>query len=100
MELIDFEAVVDDIDKLELDYEEDTNNFFLDNSQQEQGTFLYFYRKFHNQAHEISDTLNHKSNNNCKLDTRDLQPEMYREIDRDHVQFDEFKGCEKTALKI
>ena len=33
MELIDFEAVVDDIDKLELDYEEDTNNFFLDNSQ-------------------------------------------------------------------
>ena len=33
MELIDFEAVVDDIDKLELDYEEDTDNFFLDNSQ-------------------------------------------------------------------
>lgn len=29
MELIDFEAVVDDIDKLELDYEEDTDNFFF-----------------------------------------------------------------------
>ena len=33
MELVDFEAVADDIDKLELDYEEDTDNFFLDNSQ-------------------------------------------------------------------
>lgn len=29
MELIDFEAVVDDIDKLELDYEEDTDKFFF-----------------------------------------------------------------------
>ena len=29
MELIDFEAVVDDTDKLELDYEEDADNFFF-----------------------------------------------------------------------
>ena len=73
MEFVDYEAeVVDDTDKLELDYEEeDTDKNFLDDSQQEQGTSLIFHRKFHNKSSEISDALNDRSNDNCKLGTRD-----------------------------
>ena len=40
------------------------------------------------------------SNNNCKLDIQDLQPEMYWKIDRSFVEFDEFDGYEKVAEKF
>lgn len=46
---------------------------------------------------EISDMLNNRSDDNCRLDTRDLQLEMYWEIDIDYVQFDEFEGYEKAT---
>lgn len=45
---------------------------FLDSSQQQQGTSLNFYRKFRNQSREIFDALNDRSDDSCKLDTRDL----------------------------
>ena len=35
-----------------------------------------------------------------KLDAGDLQPEMYWEIDRSFVEFDEFDGYEKVAEKF
>ena len=40
------------------------------------------------------------SDNNCKLDIQDLQPEMYWKIDRSFVEFDEFDGYEKVAEKF
>lgn len=47
MELIDFEAVVDDIDKLELDYEEDTDNlFFLATANRSRVHFYIFTENF------------------------------------------------------
>ena len=49
---------------------------------------------------EISGALNDRSDDNCKLDTQDLQPEMCWEIDRDCVQFDEFQGYEKATEKF
>ena len=60
---------------------------------------LNFYRKFHNQSREIFDALNDRSDDSCKLDTRDLQPEIYWEIDKSLVQFDEFE-LSKTGRKI
>ena len=101
MEFVGFEAeVVDDTNKLELDYEEDTDKSFLDDGQQKQSTSLNFYRKFQNQSQKISDALNDRSDDNCKLDIRDLQPEMYWEINRNHIQFDEFESHEKATKKI
>ena len=71
MEFVGFEAeVVDDTNKLELDYEEDTDKSFLDDGQQKQSTSLNFYRKFQNQSQKISDALNDRSDDNCKLDIR------------------------------
>ena len=84
MEFIDFQAEVDDSDNdnLELDFvENDEDKNFVDISQKEPGTFLNFYRKFHNQSREIYDDLNDRSDNIWKSDIRDLQPEMYWEID-------------------
>ena len=101
MRFVDFEAnIVDDTGKLELDYEEDAHKNFLDDSQQQQGTSLNFYRKFNNQSRKISDTLKERRDGIRKLDTRDLQPEMYWEINSDHVQFDEFKGHGKATEKF
>ena len=87
MEFIDFQARTDyDNDDSEFDPPEyNADKIFLGDSQQQQGTSLNFYRKFHNQSHEIFDALNNRSDDNCKLDTRDLQPEMYWEIDRSFV---------------
>ena len=84
MEFIDFQAEVDDSDNdnLELDFvENDEDKNFADISQKEPGTFLNFYRKFHNQSREIHDDLNDRSDNIWKSDICDLQPEMYWEID-------------------
>ena len=84
MEFIDFQAEVDDSDNdnLELDFvENDEDKNFVDISQKEPGTSLNFYRKFHNQSREIHDDLNDRSDNIWKSDIRDLQPEMYWEID-------------------
>ena len=61
---------------------------------------LNFYKKFLFQQCEISDTLNDRSDDNCKLDNCDVQPEMYQEMDRDHVQFGEVKGQEKETEKL
>ena len=83
MEFIDFQAEVHDSDNynLELDFvENDEDKNFVD-SQKEPGTSLNFYRKFHNQSREIQDDLNDRSDNIWKSDIRDLQPEMYWEID-------------------
>ena len=101
MEFIDFQAKVDDSDddNLELDFvkiEEHKN--FGDNTQEESGTYLNFYRKFHNQSREICYVLNNRSDD--KLDIRDLQPKKYWEIDRSVVEFDEFDGYEKAAEKF
>lgn len=56
MQFIDFEAeVFHDTDRLVFDHEEEvTGKKSFGHSQQGQGTFLNFYRKFHNQSHEIS----------------------------------------------
>ena len=101
MEFVDFKAeVVDDTAKLELDYEEDIYKIFLDDRQQEQDTSINFYRKFQNQPHEISDALNDRSEDNCKLNIRDLQPEMYWEIYRDCTQFDEFEDYKNVTKRF
>ena len=75
MEFIDFQAKVDDSDndKLKLDFVKiDEHKNFGDNTQEESGAYLNFYRKFHNQSREIR---NNRSDG--KLDIRDLQPKMY-----------------------
>ena len=51
-----------------------------DTQRQESGET--FYRKLHTQSREIHNALNNRGNDNCKLDTRNLQSEMYWEIDR------------------
>ena len=99
MELADFEAeVIDDADGLDEEKENTEDQQILDGS--EQGTSLNFCRKFHNQSREISDALNDSSDDGCKLNTRDLQPEMYWDGDCEHVQFDNFEGEEKAAEKF
>ena len=87
MEFTDFQAGTDyDNDDSEFDPpENNADKNFLGDSQQQQCTSLNFYRKSHNQLHEIFDALNNRSDDNCKLDTRDLQHEMYWEIDRSFV---------------
>ena len=96
MEFIDFQAEVEDDDNdtannnLELGFaknEEDKN--FVNDSRQKPDTSLSFDR-FLNQSPEIHNALNDRSNDNCKLDTHNLQPEMYWEIDRSFVEFDKF----------
>ena len=103
MEFIDFQAEVDDSESnnLELYFvENDEDKNFVDDSQEDRIISLNFYRKFHNQSREIHAALNDRSNNNCKLGTRDLQSEMYWEIDRGFVEFDKFDGYEKAAEKF
>lgn len=102
MQFIDFQAEdVDGTVRFDLEYEEDaTDKIFLDGGRQEQCTSLNFYRKFHDQSREISNALNDRSEDNCRLDTRHLQPEMYWETVRDHVQFDEFEGYERATEKF
>ena len=65
----------------------------------QQGTSINVYRKFHNQSCGIFDALNDQSDDGSKLDKHDLQPEMYWEIDRSFVQFNEFDGWEEIAKK-
>ena len=102
MEFINFQAEVDDGNgDLERDFAENNEDGkFTDDSQQEPSTSLSFDRRFHNQSREIRDALNGRSDDNCKLDTLDLQPEMYWEIDRSFVEFEKFDGYEKTVEKF
>ena len=39
-------------------------------------------------------------NNKSKIDSRDLQPEMFYQINREFVEFDEFQSHKKVANKF
>ena len=41
------------------------------------GSSVNFYRRFHNQTRKVFEALNDRIEDNCKLDRRDLQPEIY-----------------------
>ena len=45
----------------------------------------------------MHDVLNGKSDDNCKLDTHDLQPEIYWETDRSFAEFDKFESYGKVV---
>ena len=65
----------------------------------QQGSSVNFYRRFHNQTRKVFEALNDRIEDNCKLDRRNLQPEIYWEIDKSFVQFDEFDGWQGAATK-
>lgn len=89
------------INFLELDFfENEADKNFLDDDQELQDTSLKFCRKFHSQSREMSPALNNRSNANCKLDTHDLQPEIYWETERSFVQSDQFNVYKKAAEKF
>ena len=101
MEFIDSKSIDIDADiakeNLEVIYDEDSNDkkFIDDYQQQESG--VSFYIKFHNQSREIQDALDDRSEDNCKLDIRDLQPEMYWEIVRDLLNLTRLKVMKKQC---
>ena len=78
MEFIDFEAsVVEDTDRLEVDHEErDPDKNFWDESQQEQSTSFKFLQK-NSFSSSVKFLIHYRSDDNCKLDNCDVQPEMY-----------------------
>lgn len=73
---------------------------FVDDEESELCDSLSWYRRFHSQFDELSDTLNDRSDDNCQIDSRNLQCEMYWEINREHIQFDEFIGYEKAVQNL
>ena len=97
MEFINFEVEAIDnsnsINDLKLNFDE--NKHFAGNKQIASAS-----GRLYNHSRETHDALNDRSDNNCKLDTRDLQDEMYWEIDWSFVDFDEFEGYEKIVKKI
>ena len=101
MEFIDSKSIDIDADiakeNLEVIYDEDSNDkkFIDDYQQQESG--VSFYIKFHNQSREIQDALDDRSEDNCKLSIRDLEPEMYWEIDRDLLNLTRLKVMKKQC---
>lgn len=44
--------------------------------------------------------LNVRSNDESKIDTRDLQPEIFYHIKREFVEFDKFDSYEKVAISL
>lgn len=51
-----------------------------------------------NQTHDPAEAVN--DDDGLRLDRRDLQPEMFYCINREHVEFDEFDGNQKCAEKF
>ena len=101
MEFIDSQSIDTDAEiakeNLEVIYDEDSNDKkFIDDYQQQESD-VSFYRKFHNQSREVQDALDDRSEDNCKLDIRDLQPEMYLKIDRDLLNLTRFKVMKKQC---
>ena len=99
---INFQAEIDDgSGHLALHFVENKEvKKFIDDSQKKPGTSLNFYRRFHNQSCEICDALNYKNDNNCKLNTRNLQLETYCKIDRNFIEFKKFDSYEKNVEKF
>ena len=101
MEFVNSQSIDVDVDiakeNLEVIYDEDSNDkkFIDDYQQQESG--VSFYIKFHNQSREIQDALDDRSEDNCKLSIRDLEPEMYWEIDRDLLNLTRLKVMKKQC---
>ena len=101
MEFVNSQSIDVDVDiakeNLEVIYDEDSNDkkFIDDYQQQESG--LTFYRKFHNQPREIQDALDDRSEDNCELSIRDLEPEMYWEIDGDLLNLTRLKVMKKQC---
>ena len=99
---INFQAEIDDSSgHLALLFVENNEvKKFIDDSQKKPGTSLNFDRRFHNQSCEICDALNDKNDNNCKLNTRNLQLETYCKIDRNFLEFQKFDSYEKNVEKL
>ena len=80
----------------ELTFSDNQNNF-IDDSNEECNQPRSFYR-FVNQAHVSVEAVN--DSNGSQRDRRDLQPEMFFSIDKEHVEFDEFDDVKKCAEKF
>ena len=101
MEFIDFEAeIIDNFSRDNENQKDDIADKIFNNDGDNQDVSVNFYSRFHNQTRDIFDAVNDHSDDNCKLDKRTLQPEMYWEIDRSFAQFDEFDGWEESAKKL
>ena len=98
MEFIQFEA--DDLDQKQHKTDEEEidllaeNDYFFDvDSVQEESEEPSFYR-FVNQTRELNEALN------CRIDRRDLQPEMFFAESRENLDFDEFDESVKLSDKF
>lgn len=100
MDYVDFEA--------EVEYVNDSNEEFMfsenliddkliDDSIQEENDQPSFYR-FVNQTQDPDQALN--DDDKSKLDVCDLQSEMFYDIKREFVEFDEFDGYQKPSSKF
>ena len=80
----------------ELTFSDNQNNF-IDDSNEECYQPRSFYG-FVNQTHVSVEAVN--DDNGSQLDRRNLQPEMFFSIDKEHVEFDEFDDVKKCAEKF
>ena len=80
----------------ELTFSDNENNF-IDDSNEECNQPPSFYRFFNQTRHPVEAA---NDNDGSQFDRRDLQPEMFFTINREHVKFDESDDAKKCAEKF
>lgn len=92
---IDFEARADNDSDEELVFSENLNDDSIQKEEEDDSPRFY---RFVNQTRDVSEALN--DDDKSKLDVCDLQSEMFYDIKREFVEFDEFDGYQKPSSKF
>ena len=92
---IDFEGRADNDSDEELVFSENLNDDSIQKEEEDDSPRFY---RFVNQTRDVSEALN--DDDKSKLDVCDLQSEMFYDIKREFVEFDEFDGYQKRSNKF